>query len=176
MGSLEIMYAFVCYRKIKMASSSKPYESNMIANAYQARECGLLILCQCSLASALKSTAEMMMGEQKNVQAVDIPSYMSYEEAVIEVKKGIEQLSQCPFIIILTDVFGATPCNIALTQAIPEHIEVLAGVNLPLLIKLIEMRSCSDIHELLDEAQDAGHRYLLSCSDYCSPTITRKSH
>ena len=129
---------------------------------------GVVILGQCCLASSLKETAEMMLGPQKHIYAVDIAPHFSQNEAMMAMQTALDALQSYPFTIILVDIFGATPCNIAMQFFKRHHIEILAGMNLPMLVKLIEMRNSNDIITLLDEAQNAGHRYLVSCADMVS--------
>jgi PTS system mannose-specific IIA component len=63
-------------------------------------------------------------------------------------------------VIILTDMFGGTPSNLAISVMDPERVEVIAGMNLPMLIKLSSVRADDDMSRALEEAQSAGRKYI----------------
>ena len=63
-------------------------------------------------------------------------------------------------VIILTDMFGGTPSNLSISVMDPGRIEVIAGVNLPMLIKLAGVRGSNDMQKALADAQDAGRKYI----------------
>ena len=94
---------------------------------------GLLIIAHAPLASSLKSVAEHAFPEcAAQLAALDILPNMPVEEIEAQGRQMIERLST-PDVLIFTDVFGATPCNVALKLADGVHVKVVAGVNVPML-------------------------------------------
>jgi PTS system mannose-specific IIA component len=77
-----------------------------------------------------------------------------------EILAAISQVDSGSGVIVLTDMFGGTPSNLAISTMESGRVEVIAGVNLPMLIKLASVRSGAKLMEAVDKAQDAGRKYI----------------
>jgi PTS system mannose-specific IIA component len=101
---------------------------------------GLVVATHGQLADELIRTAEGIVGKLEQVRAVSVGSSTSMEETREKLREAIREVDAGDGVIVLTDMFGGTPANLALTF-LDERIEVLTGVNLPMLLKLTSCRS-----------------------------------
>src|SRR3989338_1283200 len=101
---------------------------------------GVIVLTHGSLSESLIATLESIMGEQERVAAITIYPSDDAEKKREELYEKINQLNMGKGVLILTDMFGGTPSNLAMSALGVKPIEVIAGVNLPMLIKFIENR------------------------------------
>jgi PTS system mannose-specific IIA component len=101
---------------------------------------GLVVATHGQLADELIRTAEGIIGKLEQVRAVSVGSSTSMEETREKLREAIREVDAGDGVIVLTDMFGGTPANLALTF-LDEQIEVLTGVNLPMLLKLTSCRS-----------------------------------
>jgi len=97
---------------------------------------GKLILTHGGLARELLAAARTINGELSGFEALALDWNDSFEEARQKVRNAVERLEQGEGVLILTDMFGSTPCNVALTFLQPGRVEVLTGVNLPMVLRL----------------------------------------
>jgi PTS system mannose-specific IIA component len=103
---------------------------------------------------------EHMVGPQTQLRAVCIGPEDDIERRQREIAAAAHSVDQGQGVIIATDMFGGTPCNLALTLLERGKIEVLAGVNLPSLIKLVDVRAKLPLDQAVKEAIDAGRKYM----------------
>ncbi|MBW2060025.1 MAG: PTS sugar transporter [Deltaproteobacteria bacterium] len=111
---------------------------------------GVVIVTHCRLGAELISTAEFILGRIEGIISVSIDLQVSTEVMRTEIEKSINQVDQGDGIIILTDMFGGTPSNLSLSFLSAAKVEVLTGVNLPMLIKLIQSREKTELAELAE--------------------------
>jgi PTS system mannose-specific IIA component len=97
---------------------------------------GKLILTHGGLARELLAAAQVISGRQAPFEALSLDWTAGFEEARATVREAIDRLDQGEGVLILTDMYGTTPCNIAMTFLEPGRIEVLTGVNLPMVLRL----------------------------------------
>src|SRR6185437_10225697 len=97
---------------------------------------GVVVVTHGQLATELLNAAETIVGELPRFAAVSIGWHEDTEDARAEIAEAIARVEQGQGVLILTDMFGGTPSNLAMTFLEPNRIEVLTGVNLPMLIKL----------------------------------------
>ncbi|HTQ79966.1 MAG TPA: PTS sugar transporter subunit IIA [Thermoanaerobaculia bacterium] len=97
---------------------------------------GKLILTHGGTARELLAAARTISGELSNFEALSLDWDDSFEEAKLKVGAAIDRLDQGQGVLILTDMFGGTPCNVALNFHQPGRIEILTGVNLPMVLRL----------------------------------------
>lgn len=97
---------------------------------------GVLIVTHGGLANELLSAAEMITGGLNGFEALSLRWTEGFEEARVQIQGAIERLDQGSGVIVLTDMFGDTPSNAALSLAQPEAVEVVTGVNLPMVVRL----------------------------------------
>lgn len=101
---------------------------------------GILVVTHGRLASELVTAAEMIVGEIPNVTAVSIGWHDDPDEAQEEIRNAIERVEGSQGTVVLTDMFGGTPSNLSLAFLEKDRVEVITGVNLPMLIKLVSLR------------------------------------
>lgn len=123
---------------------------------------GLVIVTHGKLAEEFLNVAEQISGKQEGIETVCIAEKDNIEEKRQELLKKIKKTDHGKGVIILTDLFGGTPSNIAISAAQSDNIEALTGINLPLLIELLTLRSQSgnDLQTAAQKAQEAGRKYI----------------
>ncbi|MEC7961544.1 MAG: PTS fructose transporter subunit IIA [Pseudomonadota bacterium] len=128
---------------------------------------GLMIITHGNLALELKSAMEYMIGDQNDIEIFSITPDDDIDIQKNNIEKKIKKLNQGKGVIILTDVFGSTPSNLALNFLEPGIIEILSGVNLPMLIKICQLRD-KDILEVIQEGKNAAQKYISIASEILS--------
>ena len=121
---------------------------------------GIVVVSHGKLARELVAATEHVVGPQEYFQAISIEADDDMEarrEQIIETARACDQGKG---VIILTDMFGGTPSNLAISVMPKGKIEVLAGVNLPMLIKLAEVRNNLDLMEACEAAAEAAKKYI----------------
>jgi mannose PTS system EIIA component len=126
---------------------------------------GLVIVTHGRLAEEFVSAMEHVVGPQKLVEAVCIGPDDNMETRRQDIIKAVAAAEMGDGVIVLTDMFGGTPSNLAISILEEANIEVIAGVNLPLLVKLASVRKSSGMATAVTEACDAGRKYIKLASD-----------
>jgi PTS system mannose-specific IIA component len=126
---------------------------------------GLVIVTHGRLADEFRRALEHVMGPQRNVATVCIGADDDLSSCLGEVRRRVEDVDSGDGVVLLTDMFGGTPSNFCIAQMARPGVEVLGGVNLPLLVKLAKVRSSLALSEAVSVAQAAGRKYLASASD-----------
>lgn len=121
---------------------------------------GLVLVTHGRLALELIAALEHVVGPQETVATVCIGPDDDMEQRRQEIVTKSADVNTGDGVIILTDMFGGTPSNLAISIMEKSTIEVIAGVNLPMLIKLASIRETHDIDDAAKEAQDAGRKYI----------------
>ncbi len=122
---------------------------------------GIVIVSHGGLAGEFISVLEHVMGAQHNIIAVGIEADDDIEQRRTDIVNAVQTVDTGDGVIILTDMFGGTPSNLAISIMSRDKIEVLAGVNLPLLIKIAALRKDNtDIPSVVEKAQEAGRKYI----------------
>lgn len=129
---------------------------------------GIVIVTHGDLARSLINAWEHVVGPQAGVAAVCIDPDDDMEQRRAEIRDGVAKTDQGRGVILLTDMFGGTPSNLAISLMKPGRIEVIAGVNLPILIKLAQVRTEADLDSAATQAQEAGRRYITVASHLVS--------
>lgn len=117
---------------------------------------GLLIITHCDLCKELLNAAEFIVGRLEAVATISINQTSDSEEIRKMIEEKITSLDQGQGVIILTDMFGGTPSNLSLSFLKEEMVEVLTGVNLPMVIAIAQSRMDLKLSELAEKAQEAG--------------------
>jgi PTS system mannose-specific IIA component len=117
---------------------------------------GLLIVTHCDLGKELLNAAEFIVGRMEAAEFVSITQSLDSEGIMNEIEKKISILNKGHGVLILTDMFGGTPSNISLSFLKDKMVEVLTGVNLPMVIAIAQNRSNMELAELSEKAQEAG--------------------
>jgi len=117
---------------------------------------GLLIVTHCDLGREFVNAAEFIVGRMEAVDVISITQASDGEETRKMIEKKIKDLNKGQGVLILTDMFGGTPSNISLAFLKEEKVEVLTGVNLPMVIAIAQNRSDLTLKELAEKAEEAG--------------------
>ncbi len=128
---------------------------------------GLMIITHGNLALELKSAMEHMIGNQNDIEILSITPEDDIDIQKNNIEKKLKELNQGKGVIILTDVFGGTPSNLALNFLEPGIIEIMSGVNLPMLIKICQLRD-KNILEVIQEGKNAAQKYISIASEILS--------
>jgi len=126
---------------------------------------GLVVVAHAGLAAELINAAEMIVGKIEGSAAVGIKPEDSVEQIRTALTAAIESVSS-ENIIIMTDMFGGTPSNMSLSFLKENQIEVLTGVNLPMLIKFAGDRARMGVSELAAQIRDSGREGVTVAGDY----------
>ncbi len=121
---------------------------------------GLVVVTHGRLAEEFLSAAEHVVGPQEQVKAVSIGPDDDMEKRRQDILDAAQAVDSGEGVIILTDMFGGTPSNLAISVMEKANAEVVAGVNLPMLIKLASARAEDDLAEAVKAAHDAGRKYI----------------
>lgn len=121
---------------------------------------GLVIVTHGGLAQEFRSALEHVHGKQTQVQTISIGPDDDIEARRQEIIEAVGAVDSGEGAILLTDMFGGTPSNLAISVMEQAHVEVIAGVNLPMLIKLASVRGDANLEDAITQAQEAGRRYI----------------
>jgi PTS system mannose-specific IIA component len=121
---------------------------------------GLVIVTHGRLAEEFVYAMEHVVGPQAAVAAICIGADDDMERRRRDILKACEQVKSGAGVILLTDMFGGTPSNLAISVMEQTRAEVIAGLNLPMLIKLASVRTREPLDVCVSQAQDAGRKYI----------------
>ncbi len=127
---------------------------------------GMILVTHGNLAEEFVHAMEHVVGHQDDVATVCIGPNDDMERRRSEIAKAIKGVDSGEGAIILTDLFGGTPSNLAISLMNAGKVEVIAGINLPMLIRLAKARNCMSIHDAACAARDAGRNYITVASEY----------
>jgi PTS system mannose-specific IIA component len=126
---------------------------------------GLVLVTHGRLASEFIVAMEHVVGPQERIQAICIGPDDDMERRRKDIAKAIVKVDGGEGVIILTDLFGGTPSNLAISLMKSDKIEVIAGVNLPMLIRLEGARKTMDVRSAVAAAREAGRKYISVASE-----------
>ena len=121
---------------------------------------GLVLVTHGRLAQEMLAAMEHVVGEQKQVRVVCMEADDDMEQRRGEIREALEEVDTGSGVLLLTDMFGGTPSNLAISFLERSGVEVLAGVNLPMLIKISSARGTKTLQETARLAQQAGRKYI----------------
>lgn len=121
---------------------------------------GLVLVTHGKLAEEFRHALEHVVGPQKSIETVCIGPEDDMDQRRQDIMDAVEKVDNGHGVIILTDMFGGTPSNLSISVMSSGKIEVIAGMNLPMLIKLAGVRGDNDMQKSLIEASDAGRKYI----------------
>ena len=121
---------------------------------------GLVLVTHGRLAAEFRSAMEHVVGPQENFEAISIGPDDDMEHRRSDILEAISRADSGAGVILLTDMFGGTPSNLAISVMDNAKVEVIAGVNLPMLIKLASVRVDATLEDAIGQAQDAGRKYI----------------
>ena len=126
---------------------------------------GVVVVTHGQLAIELVNAAEMIVGDLPQFAAVSIGWHEDVNDAREDISKAIERVRGEEGVLLLTDMFGGTPANLGLTFLETNRLEVITGVNLPMLIKLSSLRSSGDLLAVARAMRDHGRHAIWVASD-----------
>ncbi len=121
---------------------------------------GLVIVTHGGLATEFRAAVEHIVGPQENMQTISIGPDDDMERRRSEILDRVREVEKGEGVIVLTDMFGGTPSNLAISIMEEANVEVIAGINLPMLVKLASVRADKPLAEAAEEARDSGRKYI----------------
>jgi len=121
---------------------------------------GLVLVTHGRLAAEFRAAMEHVVGPQQQVETISIGPDDDMEARRTEILKATGDVDSGSGVIVLTDMFGGTPSNLAISVMESAKVEVIAGINLPMLIKLASVRGDASLSDAVLDAQDAGRKYI----------------
>ncbi|EAU42652.1 putative iia component of pts system protein [Fulvimarina pelagi HTCC2506] len=131
---------------------------------------GLVLVTHGRLAEEFRNALEHVVGPQEAFETISIGPEDDMEQRRTDIIEAVGRAERGKGVIILTDMFGGTPSNLAISVMDGSRVDVLAGVNLPMLIKLASVRVEKPLDQALIEAQEAGRKYINVASRVLSGT------
>lgn len=132
---------------------------------------GLVLVTHGNLALEFISAMQHVVGKQEQVEAVCIGPEDDMEMRREEILKKAGEVNSGSGTIVLTDMFGGTPSNLAISIMDRAPVEIIAGINLPMLIKLASLRKDKSLKEAVEGAQEAGKKYINMLRNYWGPEV-----
>jgi PTS system mannose-specific IIA component len=129
---------------------------------------GIVIITHGGLAIEFRAALEHVVGAQERIETLSIGPDDDIERRRDELIEAVHRVDTGAGVIILTDMFGGTPSNLAISVMEDTRAEVLAGVNLPMLIRLASVRKDKSLEEAVDLAKEAGRKYISVASQVLS--------
>ena len=126
---------------------------------------GVVVVTHGQLARELLNAAETIVGDLPRFTAVSIGWHEDTLDARAEIEQAVGRVQQGDGVLILTDMFGGTPSNLAMTFLDQDHVEVITGVNLPMLIKLAGVSEQADLLAIAREMREQGRSAIWVASD-----------
>ena len=127
---------------------------------------GALVVTHGHLGHELVAAAEMIVGEISHIKAVSIGWHDDVNDARKEIEAHISEVESGSGVLILTDMFGGTPSNIALSFHSPGTVDVVTGVNLPMIIKIANQKEGDTLESLARIVRDQGRSSIAMASDF----------
>ncbi len=121
---------------------------------------GIVLVTHCRLAEEFVAALEHVVGPQEAIRSVCIGPDDDMEARRREILDAVREVDQGDGVILLTDMFGGTPSNLAISMLDHGKVEVVAGMNLPMLIKLTSVRTTSNLPAAVEQAQESGRKYI----------------
>lgn len=131
---------------------------------------GMILVTHGKLAEEFVHAMQHVVGRQEAVATVCIGPNDDMEKRRREIADAIKTVDSGEGAIVLTDLFGGTPSNLAISLMKAGKVEVIAGINLPMLIRLAKARACMNLADATRAARDAGRNYITIASEYLGET------
>ncbi len=127
---------------------------------------GALVVTHGQLAQELVAAAEMIVGEFSHIQAVSIGWHDDVNDARKEIETRLSEVNEGSGVVVLTDMFGGTPSNIAFSFHEPGSVDVITGVNLPMILKIASQTEGETLATLAAAVRDQGRASISMASDF----------
>ena len=130
---------------------------------------GLVLVTHGNLAAEFRAALEHVVGAQEQLETIAIGPDDDMEVRRAAIVAAIERADSGAGVIVLTDMFGGTPSNLAISAMEPGRVDVIAGVNLPMLVKLASVRASMPLDEAVTAASESARRYIRAASRVLDP-------
>ena len=121
---------------------------------------GLVLVTHGRLAEEFVSALEHVVGPQRSIATISMHPDDNVEGRRADILSAVELTDEGSGVVILTDMFGGTPSNLAISVMEQGRVEVIAGANLPMLVKLASVRAEASLETAIEQAQEAGRKYI----------------
>ncbi|MGE4293400.1 MAG: PTS sugar transporter subunit IIA [Desulfovibrio sp.] len=121
---------------------------------------GVVLVTHGSFGASLLEAAELVVGPQENIQAVSVPQSAAVDELVVSIREAVEKCNRGAGVLVLTDLFGGTPTTLSLSLLKSYALEVISGVNMPMVVKAIQSRDLP-LAELASQVKSAGRQGIV---------------
>ena len=125
---------------------------------------GMVLVTHGQLATGFRAALEHVVGPQQQFETVSIGPDDDMEQRRGDILSAVSRVQDGGGVVLLTDMFGGTPSNLAISVMDGGRVEVICGINLPMLIKLASVRESADLEHAVGEARDAGRKYITVAS------------
>jgi PTS system mannose-specific IIA component len=121
---------------------------------------GGIIVSHGNLAEELHNALTIILGEAPNIEAISIGWYDDVEDSKRKINQSLKAVDQKNGVIIFTDMFGGTPTNLSLSFLKDSQVEIITGVNLPMLIKFVSLQRTNDLKDVAKKVVDQGKKNI----------------
>jgi mannose PTS system EIIA component len=125
---------------------------------------GMVLVTHGQLATGFRAALEHVVGPQSRFETITIGPEDDMEQRRADILGAVARVQDGSGVVLLTDMFGGTPSNLAISVMDGGRTEVICGINLPMLIKLATLRETTDLDHAVVEARDAGRKYITVAS------------
>jgi PTS system mannose-specific IIA component len=119
---------------------------------------GGVIVCHGRMAEELLNALTIILGEAPNIEAISIGWYDDLEDSKKKIAQSLKRVDQKSGIVIFTDMFGGTPSNLSFSFFKENHVEIITGVNLPMLIKFVSLQRNNNLKDVSKKVVDQGKK------------------
>ena len=137
---------------------------------------GVVIIAHGNLAEALLASSKLIVGPQKKMKAFSVDANKGADKMLKSIREAIEEVDSGFGVLILTDMFGGSPSNLSLSFLSEKRIEVITGVNLPMLIKLSSCRQGHSLEEIKEIIYQYGREKIIVASDLLHKHMEQKGN
>lgn len=134
---------------------------------------GVVLVAHGNLAQSLLDVVELISGPQKAFRALAISAADNIEMKRSNLMDVIDAVDEGDGVAVLTDLFGGTPSNLAISVLGLKHIEVIAGVNVPMILKLLSIRAKDDLQTCVSKVVSEGQKHIRAASEFLKANETR---
>lgn len=121
---------------------------------------GMVIVSHGALAQEMRNAIIHVMGPQENIEVIGIEPEDNTDQRRAELVEAVARVNTGSGVIVLSDMFGGTPSNLAISLLNQPKVEVIAGFNLPMLIKLVSIRGTATLPQAVNDAEEAAKKYI----------------
>ena len=121
---------------------------------------GGIIVCHGKLAEELLNALTIILGEAPNIEAISIGWYDDVEDSKKKINQSLRKVDQKNGVVIFTDMFGGTPSNLSFSFLKDNQVEIITGVNLPMLIKFVSLQRSNNINDVAKKVVDQGKKNI----------------